>query len=236
MSGTFHIGMIEVREFNGILSGSGKENTVITNLPGLTPDSLIAQNKLPALITFIGGDVTVSDLSVRMAEQPSWLGIQEMSLLLFSDYSADYMPAIQRIKADLKNIELQGLLQKDVAMWDGTIKDFPFHAFNGVKFASDVLALSKKTSRLRSNIDVSVSNSKFENFCRAIYVWGCKSGNINVGKEGSNIFTGNNQGCVVNENIGVTVKIENNEFTIPDYFWNGIDINSGETIFGTDPF
>lgn len=53
--GNFIIGMIEVKEFYGTLTGSGKGNTIITNLSGLTPDANIALNKLPALITFIGG-------------------------------------------------------------------------------------------------------------------------------------------------------------------------------------
>jgi hypothetical protein len=234
MPGTFKIGWIEVKEFNGTFSGSGKGKTIITNLPDLTPDVVIAQNKVPALITFIGGDISVSDLSVKMPEALPWLGTQEMNMLLFSDYSADFMPAKKHIGVDLNNIEVTGVLQKDVVLWDGgPVADFPYNAFNGVKFAPDIL--DQYTSPFRCNIDININKSKFSKFLRGVYVWGCKKGNFRVGTEGGNIFTGNNQGLCVNENIGVNVKIWNNEFTVPTYYWNGIDLNTGEGAFADFP-
>ncbi len=91
MPGEFKIGWTEVDEFYGTFTGSGKGVSIITNLPDLDPSELVTNGKLPALITFIGGEVTVSDLSVSLTAMP-WLGSQEISLLLFSDYTADFMP------------------------------------------------------------------------------------------------------------------------------------------------
>jgi hypothetical protein len=229
MPGTFHIGMIEVKEFNGTLSGSGKKNTIIVSLPDISPEGVIALNKVPALITFIGGDVTVSDLSVKMLEAPSWLGTQEMNMLLFSDYSADFIPAIQRIRVNLKNIAVVGLLQKDVMMWDSTFRDFPYPSYDGVKFAPDMLYPSGNVLIPRSNIDATVSGSEFSDFSRGVYVYGCKGGNFNFGIEGGNTVSGNNQGLVIDENLGLQVKIMHNEFNIPPYHWNGIDVNTLES-------
>jgi hypothetical protein len=105
MPGTFKIGWIEVKEFNGTFSGSGKGKTIITNIPDLTPDAVISLNKVPALITFIGGDMSVSDMSVKMPEALPWLGTHEMNMLLFSDYSADYKPAKKNIEVNLKALK-----------------------------------------------------------------------------------------------------------------------------------
>lgn len=133
MPGTFKIGMIEVREFKGTFCGSGIGKTIITNLPGLTPELDTLQNKLPALISFIGGNVIVSDLSVTQTEALSLLGKAQMNLLLFSDYSADYVPDRQYIRVTLNNIEVTGLQQSDVTMWDGTVVDYyPYGEYNGV--------------------------------------------------------------------------------------------------------
>jgi hypothetical protein len=226
MPGTFKIGWIEVKEFNGTFSGSGKGKTIVTNFPDLTPDAVIAQNKVPALITFIGGDVSVSDLSVKMPEALSWLGTQEMNMLLFSDYSADFTPSKKHIGVNLNNIEVIGVLQKNVDMGDGTVIDFPYGAYHGVKFAPDIL--DQYTALLRCNIDININKSEFSKFSTGVYVWGCKKGNFRFGIEGGNIFTENNQGLCVNENIGVNVKIMNNEFTTPTHYWDGVDLNAGE--------
>jgi hypothetical protein len=124
-----------------------------------------------------------------------------------------------------------GILVKDYELWPGgPVIDVPYDAFNGVKFAPDMLKPDGNTLIPRSNIDITVSNSKFSNFLRGIYAYGCKSGNFNFGVNSGNIFTGNNQGLVVNENTGVRVKIMNNDFTIPDYYWDGLDINTTESL------
>jgi hypothetical protein len=225
MPGTFKIGMIEVREFNGALIGSGKGNTIITNLPGLTPDAVIQASKLPALITFIGGDVLVSDLSIQLSEDLPWVGTYEMNMLLFSDYSADFVPKIKHIKVNLNNIDMTGILHINDSY------EFSYDLLrrwlDGVKFAPDI-RLTGNILQPRSNIDVTIINSKFSRFNGGVYVWGCKSGNINIGTEGGNIFTENFQGLAINENIGVKVKIENNVFDAMDFCFDGLDINTSD--------
>ncbi len=236
MPGTFKIGMIEVKEFNGTLSGSGKGKTIITNLPDLyTPDEVMQQNKVPALITFIGGDVVVSDLSVKLSEKLIWLGNlpnnQEMNMLLFSDYSADFMPSNKHINVNLNNIEIIGLIQKDYHVYDYNgnllrVIDCPYVGFRGLKFSPDMIPQSG-TSIPRSNIDASVTNSKFSKLSPGLLVWGCKKGNFKFGEEGGNTFTENIGGLFVQGNIGINVKIMRNVFNIPDYS-GAIDLNAFE--------
>jgi len=235
LPGTYEIGWIEVKEFYGTLIGAGKGETIITNLPDLVPDEIIGLNKLPALITFIGGDVAVSNLSVNLSEGLSWLGINEMNMLLFSDYSADFMPSKQYIKVNINSVEITGLLIHDVELWpEGPVVDIPYSNFNGVMLAPD--KVDNINPIPRSNIDVNVSNSSFSLFSRGIYTHGLYRGNLTFGTKGGNTFSGNNNGLVVNENIGVNVKILNNEFNTPLYYWNCIDLNCGEEVFGWKQF
>jgi hypothetical protein len=218
MPGTFKIGMIEIREYCGTLTGSGKGKTIITNLPELTPDAVIAQNKLPALITFIGGNVSVSDLSIQLSEGLSWIGQYEMDMLLFSDYSADFMPAKKHIGVNLNNIEVSSIQQFN----------YPFNSFYGAKFAPDMLGPAGNILIPRSNIDATVTNSKFSKLSTGLMVRGCIKGNFIFGEGGGNIFTESIGGLFVQENIGVTVKIMKNEFNNSNYSYDGIDLNAFE--------
>ncbi len=219
MPGTFKIDMIEVKEFNGTLTGSGKGITILTNIPDLTPDEVIGQNKLPALITFIGGNVSVSNMSVRLSDGFSWIGDVEgkceLNLLLFSDYSTDFTPAKKFIRVNLNNVEVTSIEQFH----------YPWYCFTGAKFGPDML----RTGNIlvpRSNIDVTVNNSSFSNLTQGILVQGCKRGNIMIGVGGGNVFSENVGGLWVLENMGVNVKIMRNEFNVPAYAFDGIDLNA----------
>jgi hypothetical protein len=219
MPGTFTIGMIEVREFYGTFAGSGKGNTIITNIPDLSPDANIALNKLPALIKFIGGDVKVSNLSVMLSEGLPWIGqIYEMDMLLFSDYSADFMPAKKHISVNLDNIEVTGV----------PLTSYLYDSFSGVKFSPDMLTPTVSGLIPRSNIDATVTNSRFSKLCPGILVRGCKNGNFKFGEGGGNIFTENTGGLFVQANVGITVKIMKNEFTTLDNSLAAIDLNAAE--------
>ena len=217
MPGIFKIGMIEIKEFNGKLIGSGKGETFITNLPGLTPDDVVNDNKLPALITFIGGNVTVSDLSVQLSEELPWIGQYEMNMLLFSDYSADFIPKNRHIQINLDNIEITGILH-----------NYPWgNWLYGVRFTPDIKSVDNSPVS-RSNIDATVTNCKFSKLNEGVSVWGCKNGNLNFGTSGGNIFSENYRGLSLAGNIGVSVKIINNEFNSPFYSYNGLDINTDD--------
>jgi hypothetical protein len=208
MPGTFNIGLLEVTEFYGTLTGSGKGKTIITNLPDLpTPLERMQQNLKEALITFIRGDVVVSDLSVELSEL-DWVvdpeNYQEMLILLFSDYWASDIPAIRHIKVNLNNIEIIGLDRPDVS-------------FHGIVF-QPANAPYLELPVPRSNIDATVTNCEFSKLNEGFFVWGCKSGSFIFS---SNIF--NKAANAVHENIGVTVKIMKNIF-----IKTGMDLNTWE--------
>jgi hypothetical protein len=206
MPGTFKIDMIEVKEFNGTLTGSGKEKTFITNLPELSLDAVIALNKVPALITFIGGDVAVSDLSIKVSKL-NWTSDlpyrREIIMLLFSDYSPDHMPSIPHIKVNVNNIEIIGLDIPDPVEYRAVIFRPDRNRQSGTRIP-------------RSNIDATVTNSKF--LKSQVFVWGCKSGNFMFS---NNIFSQ----FEIQENMGVTVKIMENKFSGAHH----LDLNAWES-------
>lgn len=204
MPGTFKIGTIEVTEFIGKFAGSGQGKTIITNIWDFpTRDDVFQLGRMPALITFIGGNVEVSDLTVKISELNWTVDPQKpvgMPMLLFSDCSNTYFPSGHHIQVKVNNIELIN-------------SDQPGVSFDGILFEP---AMFYQTFSPRSNIDASVTNSKFSktNF----YVWGCKSGSFVFS---GNIISGTGPG--VHENMGVNVKIIKNEF-----YQSILDINAWE--------
>lgn len=223
MSGTFYLDMIEIHEFCGTFAGSGKGTTIVTNLPDINPDEVIAAKKLPALIAFIGGNVTVSDMSVRMSEGLSWPESMDKCMLLFSDYSAEFIPAQKQIKVNLRNIEVTGLQQNNL----------PYEAFHGVMLTPD--RLYESTAIPRSHIDADVSNCDFSWFAYNFYVHGCDGGNLVFGMNEGNTFAQSYRALAINENTGVNAIIVNNDFSCT--FGTCLDLNSGEEgYFGIKQF
>jgi hypothetical protein len=73
LRGIYHTGQIVVNNFHGTFTGAGMRFTQLTNLPNLyvTPVDVIvnppsASNPWPALISFVEGDVTVSNLAFQI--------------------------------------------------------------------------------------------------------------------------------------------------------------------------
>jgi len=73
-SGTFYTEQLVINGFNGKFKGEGVKNTVVTNLPNLyvteenfyfNPPS--TDNPWPSLFAFVGGDFTVSDLTIHIS-------------------------------------------------------------------------------------------------------------------------------------------------------------------------
>lgn len=63
--GTYHIGFIEIREFKGTIKGAGRDKTIIKPIPNL-PCQNEKQTWCVSLVTFVGGDIQLSDLSFKV--------------------------------------------------------------------------------------------------------------------------------------------------------------------------
>ena len=112
--GTYNIGPIDVRDFNGCFIGAGKAKTYISNLPELPCEELYQSDNLPYLMQFIGGNILISDLAFCIndgkpcADSPTnaWIGDLLCTVLILGDFHAGYdMPEVRLIKGIVKNVD-----------------------------------------------------------------------------------------------------------------------------------
>jgi hypothetical protein len=112
-AGTYTTGMIEVRDFDGYFRGAGRGKTIITNLPDLLCEAVWEDNLLPSIFTFIGGNVTMTNMTIHLQDgQPCVPGPINDSqygdlccALVLSDWSYNYVPDHKYIKAVVDNID-----------------------------------------------------------------------------------------------------------------------------------
>ncbi len=64
--GTYNIGFIEIREFEGTIRGAGMDKTIIKPVPNLPCHDEVPKTLTVALVSFIGGDIKMSDLSFKV--------------------------------------------------------------------------------------------------------------------------------------------------------------------------
>jgi hypothetical protein len=111
--GTFRIGFIEVRDFNGYFVGAGREKTRVQNLD-IMPScvSFFEDDMFPMLLSFVGGDVHVSRMTFATTDGPVtpddlWYGFLSV-LVGFCDYSGMYIPKNKYIKAVIEDVDFIG--------------------------------------------------------------------------------------------------------------------------------
>lgn len=80
-AGTFHTAQVVVNGFDGTFAGVGADATVITNLPNLyvTPVDMYlnppsATNPWASLIAFVGGNIAISDLAIKITGDHPTMG------------------------------------------------------------------------------------------------------------------------------------------------------------------
>jgi hypothetical protein len=111
--GTYTIGMIEVHDFDGVLTGAGQGKTIINSLPNLPCEEYWEMNQLPALMTFLGGNVVVSNMTFQMndGELCARGEIQDQiygelgAIIVMADYSELYIPENRYFKGVLDKVD-----------------------------------------------------------------------------------------------------------------------------------
>jgi hypothetical protein len=116
VEGQYIIGMVEVRDFDGYFRGAGKGKSIITNLSELPCEECWELDLLPSLLTFIGGNITITDMTIHLNDgRPCAEGYLNdliygdlCTTLVLSDYSGTYVPANPHIKGVVKNVDFIG--------------------------------------------------------------------------------------------------------------------------------
>ena len=223
--GTFTIGMIEVRDFDGYLTGAGKGKTIIANASDLPCDELILENVVPALLTFVGGNVVVSEMTFQTkdgrpcrASSVNDAAYGDLpSMVVFSDYSALYVPGERQINGVLCNVDF-------IAGPDGGYGTYGTPGNTAMLFygGGDLWSTADFMPVSRGNI--LIRNCTFRNGLTGPDLWGFdEKSRINV--EGCNFESGWLAQLYTGSFMGAQVSFKNNRCsgsTYTDFFiWGG---------------
>ena len=214
--GTYHIGFIEIREFEGTIKGAGKDKTIIKPVPNLS-----CQNEkhswTGSLVSFIGGDIQLSDLSFIVddgdpcAENYSNpvrnMGRDLYILVKFTDRINDYYVS--------EDLTVSATIQN--TGFTGGINSGGCHAlFNvvcGLWFGHDYF-MPPGTNPERTKGYLNVENCCFSHFSTGLDLPGMKEGKIIVR---NSLFNFSN--LLISDNINLQFNIADNKF-LNNYDYN----------------
>jgi hypothetical protein len=227
--GEYHLGFIEVRDFNGALIGSGKNKTIITAMNNLNLNPLLVRGLYPDLIKFVGGDVMISHLSMQTPPGrisvggPGWGHI--LSLLSFSANNFEYEPLNENrsINVVVDNVSFRG---QQVSAPDGYpgYSVFRYNCAYALRTAGDYRGWAGDPIP-RQKIDIKITSSEFDTFCYGVVLENIKNGKVIIGeKNKGNVFNNIDQQGGVWEGRNLFVSIEDNTFNIPAFSY-GLDLD-----------
>jgi hypothetical protein len=213
--GTFTIGFIEIHDFDGNFKGSGRSRTKIVNKEELPCDIAWLANKLPALMKFIGGNITVSDLTFQIKDgRPcAFSEINDLymgdlfSVLIIADYTDDYIPVNRSIKTVVKDADFIGGKDDGYGFW-ATEHNTGLGIWYGPDFAWPL------SNEPFGNGEYTVKGCYFNYFLDGVEGFGL--GHNAVMRVLNNTFTGSLMQLYYTANSGSKHYIQNN------YFENGM--------------
>jgi hypothetical protein len=222
--GKYIIGFIEVRDFDGYLTGEGKGKTLITNKPGLPCEAAWERNVMPALMTFIGGNIVISHLSFHLTDgEPCVRGpINDAiygdlcSIVVLADYSSEYVPDNRHINGIIDNVDF-------IAGNDGGYGTYgtPGNVGMALYCGSDLMFITDFMPLTTGKF--SVTNCNFENAMVGPDFWAL-DGNSEINVDNTSI-SGGAQQIFIGSLMGTKVSIKDNKFlngTYIDLFiWGG---------------
>jgi hypothetical protein len=209
VAGIYKIGLIRVSDFTGYFRGAGKGRTIITNLPNLPQGDVFASNSIyPALLMFIGGNLSMSDMTIHINDgnavaTPDPIG-DLYCILWLADNSTNHIPPIHYIKAAVDNVDF-------IAGYDGGTGFSPFSASTKYNvWSSIMISLDDQWGLTPALCDVSITHCKMENDIFGTWIWGLDNGSsVNIE---NNQFIGGEMQILAATCLGSNVKIRNNQF------------------------
>ena len=224
--GEYHLGFIEIRDFCGTLKGAGKEKSIITAMNNLDLDPLLAKGLFPALMKFVGGDVTVCHLTIRTP--PGRISVggpgygHVSALLCFTAFNPDYesLNESRSAKAMVDNICL-----KSQKVDDGGIGYvYKYNGYFGLLACADYIAGANNTVP-RQKVDITITNSEFDTFCYGIVIQALKNSKVVIGENNrGNTFSNIDKGGGVWECRDIEFLATGNTFNVPPNSW-GFDLD-----------
>jgi len=215
--GTFKIGFLEIFEFNGSLKGAGKGKTIIRPIMGLPCLAELNRNRtwLVSLISFIGGDITMSDLTFEVDDGNTcnsdylMFGTDLYILVKFTDRLHEFFtPVTASVNARIENIDFLG----GADAGGGSAENYNTCA--AIWFGIDI-KMPRATTDIRACGNIEVKNCRFERFWTAIDVPCMGMGNLIVI---NNSFKGIYSPLFYYDNFNTTGIIAHNQFSNSIYY------------------
>lgn len=172
-AGEFHLNFMEIREFHGTFKGEGKGTTVITPIDGLDIAPLTSQLLNTFLIKFVGGEVCLSDMTIKtppgvLTTDPDEWWIE--GLVNFSARTRQYTSREDYINVNVNNIEfIAG--NEPVSGWRSNCNQAVMAGF-------DSRYVQIPGGWPLSPTDITITNCSFDNFD----IYGVLIAYINKGK------------------------------------------------------
>ena len=227
MEGEYFTSIVEVHDFVGAFKGADKNRTFLTALPDLPCAQAFNSNAQSALIKFIAGDISLSDMTITIPDgfacadeaEPIY-GRDLLSIVAFADWSAVYMPENRYIKATVRNVNFYG--GKDDGS-GGSWWQMEWNTALGIWYGADVYWTADAP---RTHADFVVEGCYFDFLANGFEALGC---------DGGAVYTANNtfKDCMspiyMADNINTTIEVLNSTF-IDSY--GGYDILADEIDWG----
>jgi hypothetical protein len=215
--GLFTISIIEVHEFHGALTGAGKGKTIIQNIPDLPCDCQWDNNKMPGLLTFVGGDVVVNHLTFHTQdgdpcspddEYDDLIYGELTTLLVFADWTAGFTANPRFIKGLVDDVEFIGGSDGGAGTY-GTPGNIAMAIYCGCP------AWVYENGILLSCGDISINNCYFNNVMCGPDIFGFdEHSRINIS---NNVVLGGTQSVFLGMCLGTEINIVNNEVRFGTY-------------------
>jgi hypothetical protein len=225
-AGSYKIGFIEVWDFRGIFRGAGKEKTIISNIYGLPQGEVLSNFKYPALLKFVGGDLTMSNMTIRLNDGPvapsdmDPLGGDLYSIVFLTDRTYDHISTNQFIKADVDDVDF-------IAGYDGGTGFSPFGPSLYNVWSGIMIGIDNQLEGFGPKGDLSIIRCKFENEVFGAWFWG--SDKVTVADIENNLFSGGSMQILLASCLGSEISVKNNKFqkaSISDLYidnWNWLN-------------
>jgi hypothetical protein len=222
-AGNFKIGFIEVWDFKGSFRGAGKGKTIITNVPDLPQAEVLSNFKYPALLKFVGGNLSMTNMTIHLKDGPvappdlDPLGGDLYSILFLTDRTYDHISTNKYIKAIVDDVDF-------IAGYDGGTGFSPFGSTMFNVWSGIMIGIDNQVEDFGPKGDFSVTRCKFENEVFGNWFWG--SDKVTVANIEKNLYTGGAMQILLASCLGSEISIKNNQFqngTISDLYidnWN----------------
>lgn len=211
--GQFTIGPVEVRDFDGIFRGAGRGKTIISNIPDMPCEDFLAVDNIIYLIQFVGGNITVSDLTFRINDgspctnapiYESFFGNTLGTVLVLADFTSTYVPENRQIIGVVKNVDfISGKINGGINLFglDGNV-NMSLYCGLPIWFGTGTEPLSI--------CEISVIECGFyQNNCGPDFAAFDKNSIINLE---NNVMEGNAYGMFLWSNLGAKITVKNNKF------------------------